>query len=110
MAKDAKQVMDITAMTDNEIAAYMQQRKAQQAKMIAEKGKEARKDVENYCQQKWGLTLVSRIRSSLHTSATDRAAKPLRGLAVQRSKECNELRNQDTRARRGSNEGKGTQA
>ena len=58
MAKEVKQVLDITAMTDAEIAAYMQQRKAQQARLVAEKGKEARKDVENYCQQKWGLTLA----------------------------------------------------
>jgi len=51
-------VKDITKMTDAEIAAYMQERKADQARLGAEKGKEARKDVENYCQQKWGLTLA----------------------------------------------------
>ena len=45
-------------MTDAQIAEYMQQRKVQQAKIAAEKGKEARADVENYLQQKYGLTLA----------------------------------------------------
>lgn len=51
-------VQDINTMTDAEIDAFRQQRKAQQAKLVAEKGKEARKDVEKYLQQKWGLTLA----------------------------------------------------
>ena len=52
------QVQNINEMTDAEIAAFQQQRKAQQARLVAEKGKEARKDVERYIQQKWGLTLA----------------------------------------------------
>lgn len=58
MAKENGQVRDIVQMTDLEIQEYMKERKAQQAQMIAQKGKEARKDVEAYCQKKWGLTLA----------------------------------------------------
>jgi H-NS histone family len=58
MATKNGQVRDINEMTDAEIEVYRQQRKAQQAKLVAEKGKEARADVEKYLQSKWGLTLA----------------------------------------------------
>jgi len=49
---------DISTMTDTEIAEYLKQRKDQQARIAAEKGPEARKDVEQYLQKKYGLTLA----------------------------------------------------
>jgi H-NS histone family len=57
-AKTETKVLDITKMSETEIQDYLRQRKVDQARIIAEKGKEARKDVENYCQQKWQLTLA----------------------------------------------------
>jgi hypothetical protein len=56
MATNGK--VDITQMTESEIQEYLQQRKAQQAKIAQERGKEARKDVEAYLQKKYGLTLA----------------------------------------------------
>src|SRR5258706_1448539 len=58
MAKTNGQVVDINTMTDAEIDAFRAQRKAEQAKLVAAKGKEARADVEKYLQTKWGLTLA----------------------------------------------------
>ena|SRR5260370_22402800 len=49
---------DITQMTQSEIEDFLKQRKIQQAKVAQEKGKEARKDVEQYLQKKYGLTLA----------------------------------------------------
>jgi hypothetical protein len=49
---------DITQMTQSEIEEHLKQRKIQQAKIAQEKGKEARKDVEQYLQKKYGLTLA----------------------------------------------------
>jgi hypothetical protein len=57
MATNGK-ALDITQMTASEIEDYLRQRKLEQAKIAAEKGKEARKDVEVYLQKKWGLTLA----------------------------------------------------
>ena len=57
MAANGKST-DITQMTETEIQEYLQQRKAEQAKLVALKGKEARKDVEAYCLKKHGLTLA----------------------------------------------------
>ena len=51
-------VYDINKMTDAEIQDYLKQRKIEQAKVAAEKGREARKDVEQYLQKKYGLTLA----------------------------------------------------
>ena len=56
MAANSK--TDITQMTESEIQEFLKVRKMQQAKVAAEKGKEARKDVEAYLQKKWGLTLA----------------------------------------------------
>ena len=55
--KVSAQVRDIASMTEAEIQDYLKQRKAEQAKIVAQKGVEARKDVEAYLQKKWGLTL-----------------------------------------------------
>src|SRR5215471_16232525 len=49
---------DITQMTESEIQEHLKLRKLEQAKVLREKGEQARKDVEAYCQKKWGLTLA----------------------------------------------------
>src|SRR5215475_496040 len=48
---------DITQMTDAEIAEYMKARKIQTAKLVAEKGKKAKEELEGYCLKKYGLSL-----------------------------------------------------
>ena len=49
---------DITSMTEAEIKEYLIQRKAEQAKLVREKGVAARAEVEAYCLKKHGMSLA----------------------------------------------------
>jgi hypothetical protein len=49
---------DITSMTEQEIKDYLTQRKAEQAKLVHEKGVQARAELEAYCLKKYSMTLV----------------------------------------------------
>lgn len=47
----------LNAMSDEEIMEFLKQRKIEKQKLAAEKGQQARKELEAYCQKKYGLTL-----------------------------------------------------
>jgi DNA-binding protein H-NS len=54
---DTPAVIDINTMTDDQIAEFQKQRRIEKQKLAAEKGQQARKELEAYCQKKYGLTL-----------------------------------------------------
>jgi DNA-binding protein H-NS len=54
----AKNTVDVSTLSVADIEALLRAKKEEQAKIAAEKGLEARKDVERYLQEKWGLTLT----------------------------------------------------
>ena len=54
---DAIPIYDITKMSDAEIVEFQRQRRLQQAKLVAEKGKQAKTELEAYCLTTYGLSL-----------------------------------------------------
>jgi hypothetical protein len=50
---------DISQMTDQEIAAFLEQRKAEQAKLVRENGVKARAELEQYCLKKYNMSLAA---------------------------------------------------
>jgi hypothetical protein len=48
----------LAKLSVQDLEQLLQNKKQEQARIAAEKGVEARKDVENYLKQKWGLTLA----------------------------------------------------
>src|SRR4051812_46890728 len=55
---------DITNMTVEEIAAYLQERKGNEAKERHQKAIAAKVELEEYCQKKYGLTLAQVFTAS----------------------------------------------
>ena len=53
----ATQVKDITKMSAAEIEVYLAERKAEERKQALEKGEQARRELADYCQSKYGLSL-----------------------------------------------------
>jgi len=70
---------DITSMTEAEIKAYLQQRKVEQAKLVREKGVQARADVEAYCLKKHGMTLAAIFTASNKTAEPKTYKNPANG-------------------------------
>jgi hypothetical protein len=54
----AKNMVDTATLSVSDIEALLRAKKEEQSRIAAEKGVEARKDVEQYLQSKWGLTLT----------------------------------------------------
>jgi len=69
MAANGKtQTLDISQMTDAEIAAYMQMRKAEQAKLVRENGVKAKAELEQYCLKKYGMSLAAIFTASANSA------------------------------------------
>jgi hypothetical protein len=50
-------VMDITKMTAAQIAAYLEKKKEEEARLAAEQGERIRGELEAYCQEQYGVSL-----------------------------------------------------
>jgi DNA-binding protein H-NS len=79
MAKGNGQIKDISAMTDAEIAEYLKARKAEQAKLVAAKGVQAKKELEAYCLKTYGISLAAIFTSSENASAPKTYRNPGNG-------------------------------
>jgi hypothetical protein len=55
---------DISQMTDQEIKAFLDQRKVDQAKIVREKGVAAKAELEAYCLKKYGISLAAIFTAS----------------------------------------------
>jgi len=75
MAKPNGATKDISQMTDAEIAAYMQMRKAEQAKLVRENGVKAKAELEAYCLEKYKMSLAAIFTSSANGGAGPKSYK-----------------------------------
>jgi DNA-binding protein H-NS len=66
---------DISKMTDTEIKAYLDQRKVEQAKIVREKGVQAKAELEKHCMEKYGISLAAIFTSSANGGAGPKSYK-----------------------------------
>jgi hypothetical protein len=66
---------DISKMTDTEIKEYLELRKHAQAKLVREKGVQAKAELEKYCQEKYGISLAAIFTSSANGGAGPKTYK-----------------------------------
>ena len=73
------QVRDITTMSAGEIEAFLKEKKAEQARIAAQRGVEVRKELEAYCEQKYGLTLAQVFMASSNSKGPRTYKHPTTG-------------------------------
>jgi hypothetical protein len=70
---------DISQMTDTEIAAYLQVRKAEQAKLVRENGVKAKAELEAYCLKKYNMSLAAIFTASANGKGPTTYKNPTTG-------------------------------